>query len=81
MITLHITHIISIAVYKLNETEDEFIYENYGKWNYSNGLSDERDSIILSRRRRNLHQRQFRIPIVLTKSIPIDEFNNLRYTK
>lgn len=68
----------SILVYKINETE-EMIYEHFGIWNYTCGLTDERTTTILSRRRRNLRQKQFRTPIVLAKNVSFTDYDDLRY--
>lgn len=40
------------------------IYENFGHWNFQNGLVDNRTSCVLSRRRRDLKGYRFIAPTV-----------------
>ncbi|GAB0096805.1 uncharacterized protein DMENIID0001_123730 [Sergentomyia squamirostris] len=44
----------------------EVIYEDYGKWNFTGGIEDVRQTRIFSRRRMNLHGKQLTASIVIT---------------
>lgn len=48
------------TVYKISE-EKSIIIEEFGSWNPDKGLSDKRETRIVSRRRRNLRHHQFKV--------------------
>lgn len=59
------------------------IYENFGHWNFQNGLSDIRTTRVLSRRRRNLKGYRLIAPMVFTQNgsenhLDLDDYRLVR---
>lgn len=63
----------SQKVYRIEATTEN-IYENYGFWNKTNGLTDLRTTSILARRRKNLRGKLLTASVVLTNN---DSVNHL----
>lgn len=58
---------VSRIAYQI-QRDEQFIYENFGHWNYEDGLVDVRTSRILARNRRNLKGHRFRAATVFMES-------------
>lgn len=60
-------YILSFLVYKVDE-QSPFIHEIYGYWSIEQGLTDLRETRILSRRRQNLRGKVLKSTLVLTRN-------------
>lgn len=58
----------------------QFIDEIFGHWSYENGLSDLRESKIISRRRRNFRGQVLKSVQVVTKNESINLLDDLQYS-
>lgn len=66
-------------IYKIELTWTN-IYENYGFWNKTNGLTDLRSTNVLSRRRKNLKGKVLTASIVLTNNDTINHLTDYHNT-
>lgn len=61
------SNILSFLVYKVDE-HSPLIHEIYGYWSAERGLTDLRETRILSRRRRNLREKVLKSTLILTRN-------------
>lgn len=65
-------------VYKIDKNKNQFVFEDFGHWNQSMGLEDQRKSTILSRRRRNLRRHILKGVIVVTNNESMSLLHDMR---
>lgn len=65
--------------FKREHMPNELIMEQYGRWSSIDGLRDERETRILSRRRRNLMGTQLVASMVLLNKDSLDHMEDYQY--
>lgn len=71
--------LLKSIVYKTHANSSTAYYETFGRWNYDDGLIDERSTRILSKRRRDLKGRVVSVSMVLTNNDSMNHLTDYRY--
>lgn len=67
------------SVYKIDRHQSNFISEPFGWWENGIGLTDQRETRILSRRRRNFRGKLLKSTLVLVKNDSVAHLDEIKY--
>lgn len=65
-------------MYKIDKQQLDFIQETFGYWNYDGGLTDLRESRILSRRRKDLRGKVLKSIMVISKNETLEKLDDIK---
>lgn len=71
-------YILFFKVYKVDQYQLDFIPETFGYWNNDAGLTDLRESRILSRRRKDLRGKVLKSIMVVTKNETLEKLDDIK---